>query len=381
MHQTWLTILCLSLSLFTLTTFAQGDIMLKHQIAQMLIVGFDGKHVSNDHPIVNAIHAGIGGVILFDQDYHTKKFDKNIESPQQVKALNAQLQDYAHQAAQQHGWADVPLFISVDYEGGRVNRLKTDYGFPATQSASDLAKGNLADAATAAGKMGDTLHSAGFNVDFAPMLDVNTNPDNPIIAKLGRSFSDDASVVADYAAVFSEQFHQRGIYCAYKHFPGHGSSTEDSHLGFVDVTETWQTVELMPYKLLFERGAPCDFVMTAHIINRQLDPSDLPATLSKPVLTDLLRHELGYQGIIITDDMQMQAITNHFDKTDAMTKAINAGADMLIFGNQLSATPQDPLELVEIIYQQVQAGHIAEGRITDAYKRIIRVKQKYSSRS
>ncbi len=161
----------------------------------------------------------------------------------------------------------------------------------------------------------------------------------------------------------------------YKHFPGHGSSTKDSHLGFVDVTDTWQSYELDPYQQLLNSNESCGVVMTAHIVNRQLDESGLPATLSHTILTHLLRNQLNFKGVIITDDMQMKAISDNYGLEQALVLAINAGADMLIFGNNLSVEPQDPEQLINIIEAKVLSGDISTERINDAYQHIRALKK------
>ena len=218
-------------------------------------------------------------------------------------------------------------------------------------------------------------HEAGFNLNFAPVLDVNVNPNNPVIGKIERSFSSDATTVSSYASIYSRHFLNQKIQCVYKHFPGHGSSTEDSHLGFVDVSDTWQSYELNPYQQLLNSNQSCGVIMTAHIVNRQLDESGLPATLSRTILTHLLRKQLNFKGVIITDDMQMKAISDHYGLEQALVLAINAGADMLIFGNNLSVEPQDPEQLIDIIEAKVLSGDINPERINDAYQHIRALKQ------
>ncbi|MBI2785326.1 MAG: glycoside hydrolase family 3 protein, partial [Legionella longbeachae] len=206
-------------------------------------------------------------------------------------------------------------------------------------------------------------------------LDVNVNPDNPVIGKKERSFSGDAATVSHYASIYSRHFLNQKIQCVYKHFPGHGSSTKDSHLGFVDVTDTWQAYELDPYQQLLKSNESCGVVMTAHIVNRQLDASGLPATLSHTILTNLLRNQLNFKGVIITDDMQMKAISDNYGLEQALVLTINAGADMLIFGNNLSVNPQDPKQLIDIIEDKVLSGDINPERINDAYQHIRALKQ------
>jgi beta-N-acetylhexosaminidase len=348
-----------------------GIISLREKIGQMLIMGFEGDEVAPGSPLVKALQEDpIGGVILFDYNYQTKQFDKNIKNPEQVKRLNQQLQSFAR--------GPHPLIISVDYEGGLVNRLKEDYGFPATMSAADVGKLGVLEATQVGEAMALTLKDAGFNLSFSPILDVNVTPDNPIVGALDRSFSSNPQLVAKYATIYADQLLQHGVQGAYKHFPGHGSSNADSHLGFVDVTNTWQSFELEPYQHAFASNNPCGMVMTAHIINRQLDDSGLPATLSHKILTGMLREELNFQGVIITDDMQMKAITDHYGLDDALELAIQAGADMFIFGNQLCEQPQDPKLLIDIIEAKVMSGKISVDKIDAAYKRIVAFKRTIS---
>jgi beta-N-acetylhexosaminidase len=255
----------------------------------------------------------------------------------------------------------VPLLIGIDYEGGRVNRLHERYGFPATLSAAEIAASSTEDAHRYARTMAKTLKDTGINLNFAPVLDVNTNPVNPVIGQLGRSYSADIQKVIECAAIFAKAFHEEGILCAGKHFPGHGSSSGDTHAGFVDITQTWNQSELEPYiKLLHEPFGP-PLVMTSHVVHYGLDTAGLPASLSTAITQDLLRGKLNFQGAVITDDMQMKAIT------------VNAGADILVFGNQLSIL-NDPSEVIDIIHRAVIDGKIAESRINEAYQRVLRLK-------
>ncbi|VEB34591.1 N-acetyl-beta-glucosaminidase [Legionella sainthelensi] len=357
-------------------TCAASEISLRDKIGQMLLIGFEGKEVNSQSPIVKTIEKdNIGGVILFDYNYHTKNFDKNIESPQQVQQLNSNLQYFTQKANLKHHRPQLPLLISVDYEGGKVNRLGEQYGFPPVLSAAEIGKKPLNEAESTAEIMSQTLKNTGFNLNFAPELDVNVNPDNPIIGKKERSFSSDPKQVTRYASIYSQQFLNQKIQCAYKHFPGHGSSTKDSHLGFVDVTDTWQAYELEPFQQLLSSSASCGMIMTAHLVNRKLDPSGLPATLSHKILTDLLRKQLHFKGVIITDDMQMKAISDNYGLEQALILAINAGADMLIFGNNLPAPSQDPTQVIDLIEAKVNSGEISQERINEAYKHIVVLKK------
>ncbi|TAL61418.1 MAG: glycoside hydrolase family 3 protein [Legionella sp.] len=359
-------------------TYAASEISLRDKIGQMLIIGFDGKNVNAQSPIVKSIEKNnIGGVILFDYDSRTETYNKNIESPEQVKQLNSDLQSVNQQANAKYHRPPMPLLISVDYEGGQVNRLQEKYGFPKVDSAADIGKGSFADAKLTAELMAKTLVKSGFNLNFAPVLDVNVNPDNPVIGKIDRSFSSDSNLVSRYGAIYSHYFLKHKVQCAYKHFPGHGSSTNDSHLGFVDVTDTWKSYELDPFRQLLSAAHACGVVMTAHIVNRQLDKSGLPATLSHKILTELLRNQLNFKGVIITDDMQMKAISDNYGLEQALVLTINAGADMLIFGNNLSLEPQNTEEVINLIKANVLSGVISSERIDDAYAHIMALKKSF----
>ena len=354
-------------------TFMPANPTLKEKISQMLLIGFKGITLKPDDAIVRSILSQhIGGVILFDYDYQSKIPDRNIQSPEQLRALTQQLQTYAKQAAAVKQNDLFPLFIGIDYEGGKVNRLKEVYGFPPAPSAAEIGKGSPGAAQQQAEIMAVTLKKAGINLNFAPVLDVNVNPDNPAIVKLDRSFSTDPQKVTNYAAIFAKAYRDHGILCAYKHFPGHGSSTQDTHHTFVDVTDTWKEEELVPYQSLFKNPDTCSIVMTAHVVNRKYD--DCPASISTPIITELLRNTLHFKGAVVTDDMQMKGITDRYGLALAVKMAVNAGADLLIFGNQLVTTPQDPEQVVNIIYDAVQAGEIKESRIDEAFGRISALK-------
>lgn len=361
---------------FPCMAWLKKEITLRNKIGQMLLIGFEGKQINAESNIVKIIEKdNIGGVILFDYNQQTKNFDKNIESPEQVKKLNHDLQYITQEANCKHHRPDLPLLISVDYEGGMVTRLSERYGFPATFSAARVGKEGIKAAESNAHIMTQTLTESGFNVNFAPVLDINVNPDNPIIGKKERSFSADPKTVIQNAAIYSDHFLHQKIQCAYKHFPGHGSSTADSHLGFVDVTDTWKSYELEPYQDLIHKDRSCSIIMTAHIVNRQLDDSGLPATLSHKIITEVLRQKLKFKGVIITDDMQMKAISDNYGLEQALVLAINAGVDMFIFGNTLSDKAQDPEQLINIIEAKVQSGEINRKRIDEAYEHIVTLKK------
>jgi beta-N-acetylhexosaminidase len=171
-----------------------------------------------------------------------------------------------------------------------------------------------------------------------------------------------------------EELHKQSLYTTLKHFPGHGSSTSDSHQGFVDVTNTWSAIELIPYENIINAGA-ADFIMTAHIFNSNWD-ADYPATLSKNVITGILREQLGYQGVVISDDMNMKAITDFYGLEQALKLSINAGVDIIVFGNNLIYDEEIASKAIAIIKELVDNGEISKDRINEAYDRIMDMKIK-----
>jgi len=341
-------------------------ISLRHKIGQMLIVGFSGCEVDEHSPVAKWLQEdGLGGVLLFDFDLTKNTYGKNLKSREQIKNLTRKLAHYASANP-------LPLYIAIDYEGGAVDRLAKVDGCMPTMRACDQALLSDQDLYNEAEKMAITLKNLGFNLNFAPVIDVNLTEEEGIIGRLGRSFSSQANRVARAAQQFVRAFSDHGITAAYKHFPGHGSAMGDTHQGFVDVTDSFKPAELEPYAALLAEEQPV-MVMTAHVINRQLDASGLPATLSFPILTSLLRQKLGFNGVIVSDDLQMQAISNHFATDEALRLTINAGADMMIFANQLGdITATDVIDRIETL---VKSGAIELSRIDQAYQRISRLKK------
>jgi beta-N-acetylhexosaminidase len=354
-----------------------ADTSLAEKIGQMIMLGFNGQQLSTDSPIGQAIlNKAIGGVILFDQLMASQSCPKNITSPNQLATLTQSLQALNQTACQAQPQNCLPLLIGIDYEGGRVNRLKTSAGFPPAYGANEVAIRGDQVAHRVYQQMAQTLKQSGINLNFAPVVDLNICANNPVIGQLGRSYGDNPQQVCHYAAIALEHYRQQQILCALKHFPGHGSSTRDSHLGFVDVTASWQPVELEPYRLLNHQT---DMVMSAHIVNKQLDPEGYPATLSKPMLTGLLREDLEFQGVIITDDLQMSAISQHYGDRETIIGAVNAGADILLFGNQLVSEDhyQTADRVQAVLVEAVNTGVVKKTTIDQSYGRIVRLKKRF----
>jgi beta-N-acetylhexosaminidase len=337
------------------------------RLGQMIMVGFRGLSVTADAPIVaDIVKRNVGSVVLFSYDVALQSPVRNIESPAQTAQLTANLAALAAK----------PLLVAADQEGGMVARLNEQHRFPPSVSAQALGERNdPAYTYAQAESMARTLAAAGVNHNLAPVVDVNTNPANPVIGSLRRSFSADPAVVVEQARAFIEAHHAQGVTTTLKHFPGHGSSQADSHLGLVDVSATWQPLELGPYRALIGEGLT-DAIMTAHVFNSQLD-ADYPATLSKSVITGLLREELGYDGVVITDDMNMGAITAQYGFEQAAVLAVQAGADILAYGNNLIYDPAVAERSIAALLAAVERGELSEERIDESYRRVMALKGRY----
>ena len=337
---------------------------LRERIGQMLVVGFRGLTPQEAAPTRELIAAGtLGGVILFSVDQPTGG-PRNVESPDQLRALVADLAAAAP--------ATTPLLVAVDEEGGQVARLGPRHGFPPTRSAAELGQGTPSETRDAAAAIARTLAEVGVTLNLAPVVDLAVNPDNPIIAGIGRSFSADPAVVTSHARAFIEAHHAAGIRSAIKHFPGQGSATGDTHLGIVDVTDEWTDVELEPFRTLVADGLP-DAVLTAHIFNATLDP-DHPATLSHATVDGLLRRDIGFDRAVISDDLQMGAIRDAYGFDEAVALAIEAGIDLLLVANQIVYEPDVATRIVDLVEGLVREGRISEARIDASYRRILALK-------
>lgn len=320
----------------------------------MLIIGFDGQDIKQNETLKNQIKNGLGGVILFDHYIDDKTKVKNILSPDQLKRLTSSLQSISSN----------PLMICIDQEGGKVARLKQQKGFQESISAKTIATLSNHEAKKAYDNLASQLEELGINCNFAPLVDLGINKDSKIIYGLDRAYGDDTDTVVKYAEIFMDALSDHKIISVLKHFPGHGSAKDDSHEGFVDTTNSWDELELTPYKQLLHKT---NMIMSAHVFNAKLDEK-YPATLSYNINTKLLREKIGYDGVLITDDLQMGAIKEHFTKEKAIELAINSGADMLMYCNQLGDDDTD--ETIDVMQYLVQNGKISMHRIQEANRRI-----------
>lgn len=355
------------LILITISLSAMGrtDAELRAMAARMLMVGFKGDSVAPGCDAERYVRQlGVGGIILFDVDLtgNAQLGSRNITTRPRLKTLCDSLRAYA---------GDRGLLIAADQEGGRVQRLKPLYGFGKYPSARELGKMGQDSLIHYTTMMARELAQTGINVNLAPDVDVH-NDSCPVIGRLGRAYSDDPLDISAIAGVICSIHKAEGVLCAIKHFPGHGSAMGDSHYGLPDVTDTWQRSELEPFRRL-AWSHDSEIIMTAHIMNRNLDP-DYPATLSHATLTDLLRNEMNFDGVILTDDLYMRGIIDRFPIADAVVTAINAGADMLMMGNNISTgyEPDRPFRIVDIIVEAVKDGRISEQRLVESNLRIDR---------
>jgi beta-N-acetylhexosaminidase len=316
----------------------------------MLISGFEGTRLNGDvEELIRKYH--VGGLILFE---------RNFEDPEQLSRLIWDLQALAHSA---------PLFISVDQEGGRVSRLAAPFTrFPDPCCLGKARSESLAQRFGFA--LGSEMRSVGINVDYAPVLDVNTNPDNPIIGN--RAFSNDPEWAARLAVAFMRGFEEAGILAVGKHFPGHGDTTLDSHFDLPVVPRdraTLEQTELIPFAEAIRNGL--QMIMTAHVVYPAWDEKN-PATFSASILQGILRGQLGFKGLIVSDDLEMKAVQDHVPFESFVPLGIGAGVDLFMVCHD----PGKILALQEQMIRSVEEGTIPESRIAESVGRILDVKSR-----
>lgn len=357
-------ILLALLVLNTLTIKLSAQETLKRKIGQMIMTGVLGTEMPDkiypdlDTLKIDIAERNLGGVL---------EFAYNLKSPAQMKLLSDKMKSFAQ----------TPLLVSTDQEGGKVARLGSSNGFYASSTAYTMGTviDNMDSTRLWASTMAGWLEQAGVNVDFAPVADVLVNPQSPVIAGLYRSFNKNPLKVASHAGYFIEELHKKNIISTLKHFPGHGSAASDSHLGFTDITNTWADSELVPYRELISKGL-VDIIMTGHLYNSKIDT--LPATLSVKTVQGILRNQLGYKGVVVSDEMSMGAISKYYGLFEAAALAVNAGVDILLYNrNILSDGTSLVRKLQEYLEKKVLDGTIPQSRIDESYARIMTLKNKY----
>lgn len=324
---------------------------LDEKIGQMIVAGFNGTDVNEE--LINLVNTNkVGGVILFK---------RNIETSEQLKKLNNNIDGLNK---------EIPLFISVDEEGGRVNRLPSD--MENFSSAREVGLKNDKDYAYNNGKsIGESLKVTGFNMNYAPVLDIFSNPKNTVIGD--RAFGSDVETVSTMGIATMKGIEEEGIISVIKHFPGHGDTSVDSHYGLPIVYKTLEELEnfeLIPFKKAIKEG--CKAIMVSHILLDKIDKQN-PSSMSETVITDILREQLGFDGVVITDDMEMGAITENFTIEDACVQSIIAGCDIVLIGSGNESI----YNTIQAIKDSILNGKITEERINESVVRIIKLKNEY----
>ena len=344
-------ILSLGLSLVTTTVvFAQS---LDEKIGQMLMVSFEGTKTSQTsvkETLGLAKKGLIGGVILYAG---------NVKSPSQTKQLTS---------AFKQSNPKLPLFIAVDQEGGKVQRLRTKNGFKSYPSAKRVGRTqNYGDAYGTYREMACMVADAGFNWNLAPVVDLHFD-NSPAIGKLNRSFSPQSNEVMAFASSFVQAHRDCGVLTSLKHYPGHGSATRDSHKDIVNVTDLWDFEEMATFEALIAADM-ADSIMVGHIFHFSFD-EDHPASLSHTTIQKLLRGRNHYQGLVITDDLSMDAIRDNYTFAERILKAIEAGNDVLLLGPWGGNDASSAEKAHQIIEEAIKSGRISERRIDRSFKRI-----------
>lgn len=328
------------------------NMTLEEKIGQMVIASFNGTTLGSDaKTLIRDYH--IGGFALFKY---------NIQSESQLKALISDLNEFNKSS-------NIDLFLAVDEEGGRVSRI------PSTikKGPTALSLGQTNDPVLVmreAIRNGNNLSELGFNLNFAPSSDIFSNPQNTVIGD--RAFGKDPQTAAIYSNAYYCGLNQAGIMASSKHFPGHGDTLIDSHYGLPTVTKTLDELrefELIPFNLLIQNNV--DMIMMSHILLENIDPIN-PASLSYEIVTKLLREEMGYEGVIITDDMTMKAISDMYSPGESAVKAILAGCDIILSTHNLSSQ----IQVVEALKKAVENNVISLDRIDQSVRRILELKSK-----
>jgi len=333
-----------------------ADASLDQLVGRCLILGFLGDHAGADGAdgLEDDLANGRVGGILFLRH-------------------NARTREGAEGLAARFRAAGPDAWLAIDQEGGFVQRLTSDMGYVDIPTATELVGMGLDRASEIFAQAARELRGAGFSMNLAPVADLHQDG-NAVIARWNRAFGDNPEIVADYCAAFIAAMEAEGIACALKHFPGHGRSQGDSHDGFVDLTETWSEEEVVPFSRLIAQDK-AHLVMGGHLINRRLDPSGDPVTMSAPVLNGLLRETMGYRGAVITDDLDMGAIRNHYSREEAIVRALAAGNDLLLISNSANADPDLSRRAVDWVGAAIERGELTREHLVAANARIDALKR------
>jgi beta-N-acetylhexosaminidase len=340
----------------------KNDQALRSMIGQMIIIGFPGASRGDNWSARAAemVQEGkIGGVILFSE---------NVIEPRQVKQLTSSFVRKPNSP---------PAFICVDQEGGTIQRLPPGKGFVGLPSAQRIAAMEPAVASQLYRRAAQELISLGINCNFGPVVDLNIEPNNPAIGRLGRSYDRNPQKVVAYARLFIEAHRQAGVLTAAKHFPGHGSARSDPHDQVVNIARTWQDVELDPFRALVN---DVDMIMVGHLMHPRFSDGDRPASLSRAAIQNVLRAQLNFRGLVVSDDLDMGAIRTRYGVAEAAVMAVEAGSDLLIVANTRVPDPAIADRIIAAVAQAVSEGRISREAIEESYRRILQAKKKIVDR-
>lgn len=338
---------------------------LAKMVGQMVLVGFRGKKPSDEgvRTVAMQIKAGtVGGVILMGH---------NVDSPDQVKGLTSYLREA--------GEEQPTPFIAIDQEGGYVQRLSRTKGFQTHPSAARLgARNDPRSAYSAYRRLALELRAHGINLNLGPVVDLNINPDNPIIGRLKRSYGVKPEHVSAFAKAFIFAHNETGILTAAKHFPGHGSSETDSHDQLVDISDSWTEKELRPYRQLIEAQV-VDIIMVGHLYHPSFSADrNTPASLSRKSITEVLRDSLNYDGVVMTDDLDMRGVREATDFEERIVASVAAGNDILLITNTRRYTPDLPKKIAAVLQEAINREQLSLDRIRKSYQRVLALKNKLS---
>ena len=361
MHRLMVVVLALAWLFPRPCAAATNEPSVEEMAGAMIMVGFHG--IEAPQSVLDAVSAGrLGGVILFDRS-PKKGGLYNIQSPAQVKKLVDSLQKASPRM----------LLVAVDQEGGKVRRLKPERGFLPLPSAEDMGRMTADEVRELGFRSGREMAALGINVDLAPVVDLRRSPKSPGLGDAGRLFGSSASQVTSRALAFGEGLYRAGVLPALKHFPGLGSAGKDSHHELPDITDTWREEELSPYAEAFRRGWP-GMVLVAHVYHRGLDARH-PSSLSPAVVEDLLRRRLGWNGVVVSDDLQMGAVAAGHSLEERVRLAVLAGNDILLFGNNLSYDPLLHDKVFRALTALVRNGEVSVERLRLSWNRIEHMKR------
>jgi beta-N-acetylhexosaminidase len=348
--------------------FYQMNQTLEQLVGQLIIAGFRGTEASPNSSIAKYIQEyNLAGVILYDEDVKIGGLgSRNIQSPEQLKNLTGQLQSFSTDG----------LLISIDQEGGSVDRLKLEYGFPETPSWNHMGhRDNDLMTKQFSQSIASTLSDCGINLNFAPVMDLHYGEET-VIGKTGRAHSPHPKSVVQHCRIFVQSMKENQVISCGKHFPGQGSASGDTHKGLTDISDSWTVKDLLPFDEMIQSD-DLDMIMVSHTFDSKMD-LNYPSSLSRKIITNMLRNDMGFDGVVICDDPSMNAISDHYDLDESFELMLNAGIDLFCLGNNLNYDPDFIPNSVEAMVSLVNNKKVLENRIQESIERINQLKSNYN---